>query len=220
MKLFNFLNNKKDRYIAYVMIAFMIYTVLSKYKVIIDEVLLLHVAPYQLNYYGKPEGYGILALTVIIMTFIISVMNIIRKDKLKKGVAVAISGMLMCVCILVGYKIHGDLLIKYATENLPSQIEIIDEVRNKRLTLREESSIKKQIHSLVMNLEKDYTASEQETENLYRINLVYPKKYGIQMELMVSIGKGSIYFQNGNGQYQITYVEDNGIINLVKKLTD
>lgn len=227
MKVFNFLNNKKDRYIAYFIMSLIIYSLIQRNSIRIADMLLLHIAPYQLNYFCAPEGYGNIAVTVLVMSLIIIGVRLLRKEGLRKTIFIGMSGFVVSIALLIGYRVHGKILVNYAANNEPASIQIRDEVNNTRLTLEEESPYKEQVHQLVMSLEKENKKEkgimndkvrENKNKETYNIRLTYPKKHGIITMIQVEIEGELVYFQNGHGEYEVTYVKDNGLRELVNQL--
>ena len=221
------IRSRKDWVIFWVFAVFICYSAGLRYDHWPDRWLFQFANPYMTDI-NQPHTWGQLIPFLALLAVVTEVVLFLCRKPVKARILVLVGALLMPMIILAGYRIHTDLIVSSLWKEKPVGISLW---KDHRMELTEEEQ--KELLELCQNLTQ---VSDKETQELLKqwylendsspfseaddINIRFSEKYGHSYSFKLSVFDGKVFIWRGYGgsNVEITFFEDNGIVELVEKI--
>lgn len=226
------IKSRKDWIIAFVLAFLLIYLIVLRYRVTIND-WLLPLQPDKVGYFNQPENHGVYAVTVLCVTALAIGVMIYKRIK-GKYVALALAGGLLTVAVIAGtYAYHCHQLLKIPFESQPESMWVTGDDWEKDAHLRYEldEATEKLIADKVRSLERLPKEEEQKQRDAVlagmkkdnrgkelSISLWYGRKNRAPYHIWVNVENGMIYINKGHGIGDDPFFRDNGLLEILENL--
>ncbi len=218
------IKSKKDWCIAFILAFLIVYALTGSFSRTFQE-LLLPISNFRLTEMNQPASYGNFIVTVLIMTFLTTiVMTCLHKSK-KLILMILLGGLLLSSAVLKIYQLHCDLIVSVINTEDPGTIAVFKTGRSSdyELTADQELEIINYCLSLepaeapeaARMKERLNQAGVDKFADSWNIWIPYGRKYGHYFTYMIYGFEDIVYIHNGYGygnKELITICADNGLV--------
>lgn len=221
------IKSKKDRCLAFVFTALIIYG-FSKYFTVRLDTLLMGITDARLTELNQPSGYGNVAVTLFIMGMITAAVSAAKKRSFKRILLPAAAGFLAFLVCIAAYVIHCELLIRVPQRFCPDFVwvsgsSLSDNGFSKDFSEEDEDMLR--LVSLCASLQELPREEQKRLQEDFvydydreiHIWLRYPEKYFHSYSLIVRIQDNQIFILRNSGR-RVTFFEDNGLLEEIEKI--
>lgn len=227
------IKSRKDWLIAFLIAFLMIYLVVLRYQMDINESL-MQITPGKISYFNQPENQGVYAVTVLCLTILsLGVMIYKRIGKKRIGLAMA-AGLVLTTVIAGSYFYECDRTIKTPYRSDPSDVSVTywENGEGKRYDLDEPTKIA--LADLIVALEPvpDQGSEQSESQNQngtmevaddqerseFWVSVNYPRPNRADYHIWAMINDGVIHISKGHRADQDPIYMDNGVLYLLEKI--
>lgn len=222
------IRNRKDWVIFWVLAALFCYALGLRYDHKPDQWLFQFANPYMTNL-NQPYTWGQLIVFFGLFAVVVEVVLFLCKKPVKARVLVLAGALLMPMVILAGYRIHTNLIVSSLWKEEPVGVSLWKEQRME-LTGEQQGELLELCRNLT-------PVSDKETQELLKqwylensstafseaddISIRFSEKYAHNYSFNLRIYEGKVFIWRGySGRgTEITFFEDNGIVEWVEKIT-
>lgn len=220
------IQSRKDWVIFWVFVALICYAVGLHYDHWFDRWLFSFANPYMTNL-NQPYTWGQLIAFFALFAVVVEAVLFLCKKPVKVRILVLAGALLMPMIVLAGYRIHTDLIVSSLWKEEPWRVNLWKECRM-ALTVEEQGEL--------LRLCRDLTpVSDKETQEVLKqwyleresaafmeaddIDIWFSEKYGHSYAFKLRIYEGKVFIWRGysGSDVEITFFEDNGIVEWVEK---
>ena len=221
------IRSRKDWVIFWVFAVFICYAAGLRYDHWPDRWLFQFANPYMTDI-NQPHTWGQLIPFLALLAVVTEVVLFLCRKPVKARILVLVGALLMPMIILAGYRIHTNLIVSSLWKEKPVGISLW---KDHRMELTEEEQ--RELLELCQNLTQ---VSDKETQELLKqwylendsspfseaddINIRFSQKYGHSYSFKLCVYDGKVFIWRGyaGSNVEITFFEDNGIVELVEKI--
>ncbi|MCM1542219.1 MAG: hypothetical protein NC121_13295 [Blautia sp.] len=190
-----------------------------------DRWLLRFANPYMSDL-NQPHTWGQLIPFLVLFTVVVEVVLFLCKKPVKARVLVLAGALLMPMVILAGYRIHTNLIVSSLWKEKPAGIRLWKE-KGMELTGEEQQELLELCRNLTIisdretqeQLEQWYRESDTAFMDADEISIWFSEKYGHNYSFNLRVYEGKVFLWRGysgsDGEEEITFFEDNGIVEWV-----
>lgn len=222
------IRSRRDWVIFWVFAAMICYALGMRYDYKPDQWLFQFANPYMTNL-NQPYAWGQLIVCFSLFAIVVEVVLFLCKKPVKARVLVLVGVLLMPMIILAGYRIHTNLIVSSLWKEEPVRIDLWKEQRM-ALTGEQQRELLELCRELTL-------VSDVETQELLKqwylechseafmdadnIEIRFSEKYGHNYSFNLRIYEGKVFIWRGySGQdTEVTFFEDNGIVEWVDRIT-
>ena len=223
------IRSRRDWVIFWVFAALICYAAGSRYAYRADRWLFRFANPYMSDL-NQPYTWGQLMVFLFLLAVVAEAMLFLCGKTVKAKVLVLAGALLMPMVILAGYRIHTNLIVSPLWKEEPRSITIFwgeaeseKRVQQRELTTEERQKLSDLLQNMTIitvedtleALEEWYLEVASERFGLEdSISLVFAEEYGHSYDLRLRIYDGKVYIWRGysDSETEITFFEDNGIV--------
>lgn len=219
------IKTRKDWFIAFVFTFLLVYLLVLRYQVVIND-WLLRVTPGKISYFNQPEEQGVFAVTVLAVAVISIGVMIYKKVKGKYITLALAGGIIIAAAIMATYYYECRLLLKVPLESEPESVRVSEERNGSHISYTLNQEMEEQIVEKIMALEplSDQDDIRRETINgstdRTSISIWYPRRNDYSYHIMISVKNKIIYFAKGHGLESVIFYQDNGLLDILEELRD
>ncbi|WP_027399144.1 DUF4064 domain-containing protein [Anaerovorax odorimutans] len=220
------IKTRRDWIIAFIFSFLIVYLIVSKFQVDINEYLLM-LTPDKISFFSQPESHGVYIVVVIIM-LILSICTMIYKKVNKKYIAmVLIGGILIAGAVIASYYYECYAILKIPYQYEPEWVNIssYNEKTSSHVNYTLDENTKEQIVDKILALEplpkdeeKTVSAEDKKEKDEVSINIWYPKSHGQIYNIWVHVNDDVIRITKGHSTNEDPMYKDNGLIEIIEKL--
>lgn len=222
------IRNRKDWTIFWIFAVLICYAVGLRYDHRPNDWLFQFANPYMTNL-NQPYTWGQLIVFLALFAAVVEVVLFLCKKPVKARILVLAGVLLMPMIILAGYRIHTNLIVSSLWKEEPEKVDLWKEQRME-LTEKEQKELLELCRNLTL-------VSNQETQEQLKqwylesdsaafteaddIRIRFSEKYGHSYSFNLSVYEGKVFLWRGysGSDIEITFFEDNGIVEWVEGIT-